>query len=115
MLNKNFQFNSYPKYNLDTKTFIYLQETCIWNCSQCGKSFVNSVAIKKHSEVCPASGSNKSVFSCHICETEYESSHHLNAHYAFHYKEELKAKIASDTTGMLIQSCSEYWTGQVFK
>ena len=58
--------------------------------------------MKKHSEVCPASGFNKSVFSCHICETEYESSHHLNAHYSLHYKEELKAKIASDTSGMSV-------------
>jgi hypothetical protein len=67
-------------------------------CPQCGKEFRDGNAIKKHREVC-ASLSGKSIFSCHICEIEYETAHHLNGHYAQHYKQELKEKLTNTNPG----------------
>ena len=49
------------------------------------------------------SGNAKSLFSCHICEIEYETVHHLNGHYAVHYKDQLRARVANETPGNLLE------------
>ena len=71
---------------------------CVWTCGRCMKKFRDVNAVKKHRELCQ-SNNTRSLFSCHICEIEYETVHHLNAHYAGHYKEQLKEKVNNAIPG----------------
>ena len=76
------------------------QDECVWTCGVCRKQFRDVSAVKKHRELCQANN-DKSFFSCHICEIEYETLHHLNAHYAQHYKDQLKERVTNALPGQL--------------
>jgi hypothetical protein len=59
--------------------------------------------------------SSPAVFSCHLCGIEYKATHHLNQHYAQHYKAQLVETMANPESGIRLQRYFAYCTRGIEK